>query len=718
MDQGRRQQPQNGQRNNDENQQGRGLDLRELMRMFFLLIFMQMAFQIFLDSMLKSNKNRNSQNYSNNTTMFSQPADGFDEEMLSVEATAKGVLPKQQQQQQQRKPHIGLAVNSLDHNSLWRKGTVMNLDIFISEDSSMLSPSSSFLSSWHEKDLILGDSSSLARNVSLTVDISEKMKANETRLFGHLYLTRQKYRRKNGSTNSNKPPEMNEENRIDTLYKRFDLTKYKFRGKKSNKKNLLEADDNTDDSRKNTKKKKNSKKDEEIEDNTVLGLASKNTEEDAILLYVKPSLMLQLVDFEFSFPRGQIPPNILDYFDFYMKEYDFNTGISYEENKSKILKEAPKAGADYYPLLHPSDFWLLDEKLVAVNGTLDEVTISFDVDFTPFWKFTLMAQMEAQWKMQEKLTGGGESDFDMFRSILLDNNPVILAITFCITLLHSLFDMLAFKNDISFFKGKTNMEGLSVRSMIINSFFQVVIFLYLFDNDTSYMVLVSNGIGILIEFWKISKALKIGFDTGTMKIIWSDDKDEGKKQSKSKEYDDIAVRHLLYFTMPTVLGYGIYSLKHQKHKNYYSWILSTLVGFIYMFGFVMMTPQLFINYKLKSVAHLNWRTMTYKSLNTFIDDLFAFIVKMPVMHRLACLRDDFIFLIFLYQRYIYRTDFTRVNEFGQCSQPSEEMLKEIGRLDDNNIISISDRQSSTNVEIQKSSNESENEKSPVQKKDE
>ncbi len=47
---------------------------------------------------------------------------------------------------------------------------------------------------------------------------------------------------------------------------------------------------------------------------------------------------------------------------------------------------------------------------------------------------------------------------------------------------------------------------------------------------------------------------------------------------------------------------------------------------------------------------------------------------MPIMHRLACLRDDVIFFIFLYQRYKYRTDFTRVNEFGQCEEPTEEML--------------------------------------------
>ena len=55
----------------------------------------------------------------------------------------------------------------------------------------------------------------------------------------------------------------------------------------------------------------------------------------------------------------------------------------------------------------------------------------------------------------------------------------------------------------------------------------------------------------------------------------------------------------------------------------------------------------------------------YKALNTFIDDLFAFIIKMPMAHRLSCLRDDFIFLIYLYQRWLYGTDKTRANEYGQ-----------------------------------------------------
>lgn len=113
-----------------------------------------------------------------------------------------------------------------------------------------------------------------------------------------------------------------------------------------------------------------------------------------------------------------------------------------------------------------------------------------------------------------------------------------------------------------------------------------------------------------------------------------------------------------------------------------------------------MTPQLFINYRLKSVAHLPWKffmcalctrpscwlpstpphrvlicpsvtprhTPTrprYKALNTFIDDLFAFIIKMPTLHRMSCFRDDIVFMVFLYQRWVYRVDKSRMNEFGQ-----------------------------------------------------
>ena len=86
---------------------------------------------------------------------------------------------------------------------------------------------------------------------------------------------------------------------------------------------------------------------------------------------------------------------------------------------------------------------------------------------------------------------------------------------------------------------------------------------------------------------------------------------EAYTNSKTKEYDAIATTHLLYVVLPLVFGYSVYSLLHISHKSFYSWFLGSLVGFVYAFGFVLMTPQLFINYKLQSVAHMVRSTNAY-----------------------------------------------------------------------------------------------------------
>jgi hypothetical protein len=70
-------------------------------------------------------------------------------------------------------------------------------------------------------------------------------------------------------------------------------------------------------------------------------------------------------------------------------------------------------------------------------------------------------------------------------------------------------------------------------------------------------------------------------------------------------------------------------------------------------------------------------------LTTVVDDLFAFCIKMPTLHRLACFRDDIVFVLFLYQRYIYGVDPSRVNEFGQVLDPKqrEKLEKEKKELE-------------------------------------
>ena len=72
----------------------------------------------------------------------------------------------------------------------------------------------------------------------------------------------------------------------------------------------------------------------------------------------------------------------------------------------------------------------------------------------------------------------------------------------------------------------------------------------------------------------------------------------------------------------------------------------------------------------------------YKAFNTFIDDVFAFIITMPTAHRLACFRDDIIFLIYLYQRWLYPVDKARVNEYGQVFEEVEPVDDALGPLED------------------------------------
>ena len=67
----------------------------------------------------------------------------------------------------------------------------------------------------------------------------------------------------------------------------------------------------------------------------------------------------------------------------------------------------------------------------------------------------------------------GDGESDEFKRVLLEGNPFFLGLTFFVSLLHSVFDFFAFKNDIGFWKNKKSVEGLSVRTIGINCFCQV-----------------------------------------------------------------------------------------------------------------------------------------------------------------------------------------------------------------------------------------------------
>jgi len=144
-------------------------------------------------------------------------------------------------------------------------------------------------------------------------------------------------------------------------------------------------------------------------------------------------------------------------------------------------------------------------------------------------------------------------------------------------------------------------------------------------------------------------------------------------RQKADDFDGQAMRWLALCLSPGIIAYGIYTTVYDCHRGWYSLFLSFAASCVYSLGFVLMTPQVFINYKYKTVAFLPWRKFIYRAINTFIDDLFAFIIRMPTMHRLSCFRDDIVFIIYLIQRWQYPVDTSRTfDEDGYELEPEDD----------------------------------------------
>ncbi|XP_012577184.1 PREDICTED: cleft lip and palate transmembrane protein 1-like protein [Condylura cristata] len=262
----------------------------------------------------------------------------------------------------------------------------------------------------------------------------------------------------------------------------------------------------------------------------------------------------------------------------------------------------------YLPILFIDQLSSRVKDLVVINRSTTELPLTVSYDKISLGRLRFWIHMQdAVYSLQQ--FGFSEKDADEVKGIFVDTNLYFLALTFFVAAFHLLFDFLAFKNDISFWKKKKSMMGMSTKAVLWRCFSTVVIFLFLLDEQTSLLVLVPAGIGAAIELWKVKKALK-------MTVRWRGLRPELQ-----------------------VSGAPVGAESPTRSTG------------VYAFGFLFMLPQLFVNYKMKSVAHLPWKAFTYKAFNTFIDDVFAFIITMPTSHRLACFRDDVVFLVYLYQRW-------------------------------------------------------------------
>lgn len=285
---------------------------------------------------------------------------------------------------------------------------------------------------------------------------------------------------------------------------------------------------------------------------------------------------------------------------------------------------------------------------------------------------SLNRQTHAAFETVETMLPGEE--LDEIRYFLQDERLYRFALTQVISYLHLTFDYLAFRDEIKFYRGRKNLSGVSTSTAITRLICSVIILLYLLDGGgTSWVVIMSMLSSVGVDGWKVWRLLrpewKSSFPYVAIRQVQT-----GREQ-ETADYDRIAFKNLAMLLYPLVIGWALYALQHYEYKSWYSWLISNLANAVYTFGFISLCPQLYVNYRLKSVAHLPWKVFMYKMFNTFVDDAFAWLIEMPWKHRLMTLRDDVVFLLFLFQVYLYRVDKSRTNEFGYSYDEDGEEKK-------------------------------------------
>ncbi|XP_051155513.1 putative lipid scramblase CLPTM1 [Leptopilina boulardi] len=539
--------------------------------------------------------------------------------------------PQQTDVQTQQGSAGGNNMPKLSSLNLFENGTIFDMNVYLSESLNFDDFSNTNAHIWTEKRLIYGDWSSGPDNDGTRVHVHKfapsKQLLNNGSIYVHVFVTKSG---KSPDPNAGKGRYAGKDmiSHASKMLNKFKRVKYQ----KTH--NLLTGE--------------TAATEDEIKKAELMN--------QEILSHWHPNTTINFVVDQTNWVPGQVPPPLNEYIEFSL------------------------GGSVYKPVVYFNDFWNMQRDYHPLNDSIKELELRLTYQPLSLFKWQLYTAQNMRNKWTSSILGNPEeedSDQDTLKEALLETNPYLLALTFAVSILHSIFEFLAFKNDIEFWNNRKSLEGLSVRSVFFNVFQSVIVLLYVLDNETNTVVRISCAIGLCIEIWKINKTVDIKVNReskifGIFPRISYQDKGS-YVESSTKEYDRLAFRYLSWALYPLLGGYAIYSLMYLEHKSWYSWVLSMLYGFLLTFGFIMMTPQLFINYKLKSVAHLPWRMLSYKFLNTFIDDVFAFVIKMPTLYRLGCFRDDIVFCIYLYQRWIYKTDLSRVNEFGFSGEMAAEL---------------------------------------------
>ena len=319
---------------------------------------------------------------------------------------------------------------------------------------------------------------------------------------------------------------------------------------------------------------------------------------------------------------------------------------------------------EFKPIFESDPFFDIPSERARINLSRNNFSVILELNirgkYVWWMKHQIMYGLQIQ--QQEFVT----MEVDRMKRIFLNTSTILLFVTFTASVLHSIFHVLAFEKDLQFWSQKKNFAGVSLRTLALQFLGQFILFLHLLDFGTKIPIFVK-----LLDLASLLLGASKIWTLATFSKRFPFIKVRKQYRGATDEADEAGMKLLYWALVPILTGYFIYQLFYGEFSGVRSYLIHCASGAVYSFGFLAMLPQLYVNYKLKTVAAMSYSVLVYKIITTFIDDLYTFVTDLPLMYKIACLRDDVVFVIWVIQCFMYPADPTRVNEFGFVKKDEE-----------------------------------------------
>ena len=146
-----------------------------------------------------------------------------------------------------------------------------------------------------------------------------------------------------------------------------------------------------------------------------------------------------------------------------------------------------------------------------------------------------------------------EYDIDSFKMLITGSSTLKLILVYVVSILHFIFEYLSIKSDLSFWKNRTNFNGISESSISMNVGMGIISALYVIEQDESRIALYFILIKVGMNLWKI---YKMRFEHGKQRAT----------EIEVSEYENRGMKYLFLVLFPIIVIFCVYRLIYYKYN--------------------------------------------------------------------------------------------------------------------------------------------------------